>query len=144
MDNTMTKNTVDSRTIWKLLNINKKVNCKFVIKSLKTGKEYTYRIVRNEYNEKWYTHVSVETGYNNFTRLGTFFDKIVNKGKEVESPSAIAISFVLNKMKKEEFDYLDKNVEFLHTGVCLKCGKTLTDSDSIKNGFGPTCMRFSK
>ena len=112
----------------------------FTIKSNKTGKEFTYKIVRSEYKGKWYTHIKVETGYQNFKRLGTYYNgKIFNKKAVVETPSAIAISFVLDKVEKSQIEFLDKNIQVMHQGNCLCCGKPLTDSHSIELGLGPIC-----
>jgi hypothetical protein len=118
---------------------------KFTIKSLKTNKEFTYRIDRSSYKKNWYTHISVETGYDQFTRLGTYFNgKIFDKKNLVTSPSATAISFILSKVENNQFDYLDKNIELMHTGHCLKCGRVLTDSESIRTGLGPICRSMKK
>ena len=112
----------------------------FTIRSLKTGKDYTYSISRSLYNGTWYTHVKVETEYLKFVRLGTYFNGTIrHKGQVVNSPSAIAIAYVLAKVEAKAFAFLDTAVEIMHTGSCLVCGKTLTDADSIAFGLGPVC-----
>lgn len=123
--------------------INRQANNKgadFTIKSLKTGKDYTYKIARSEYNGKFYTHIKVEVEYLKFVRLGTYFGgRITNKGNMVETPSAIAIAYVLGKVDLKAFDVLDSQIDVMHTGHCLVCGKTLTDANSIEFGLGPVC-----
>jgi hypothetical protein len=123
--------------------INRESNNKgadFTIKSLKTGKDYTYKISRSEYQGRWYTHVKVETEYLKFVRLGTYFGGTIrHKGQVVNSPSAVAIAYVLGKVETKAFDFLDSAVEVMHTGRCLVCSKTLTDADSIARGLGPIC-----
>ena len=115
----------------------------FTIKSLKTGKDYTYAISRSEFKGKWYTHVKVETGYLEFTRLGSYFNgKLYHKGKAVETPSATAIAFVLQKVEEGKIDFLDANVEVMHKGCCLRCGRALTDAQSIERGLGPVCVNL--
>lgn len=112
----------------------------FTLRSIATGKDYTYKISRSEFKGKWYTHIKVETQYLEFVRLGTYFGgKIRNKGQVVESPSAQAIAFVLSHVEKGNFDGLDAKLEVMHLGKCLMCGKTLTDAISIERGLGPTC-----
>ena len=112
----------------------------FTIKSLKTGKDYTYSISRSLYNGNWYTHVKVEVEYLKFVRLGTYFNgSILHKGNLVDSPSAVAIAYVLGKVEAQAFAFLDSAVEVMHTGRCLVCSKTLTDADSIAFGLGPVC-----
>jgi len=112
----------------------------FTVKSLLTGKEYTFAISRSKFKDIWYTHVYVETGYQNFTRIGSYFNgKIFNKKSVIDTPSAKAIGYILRRVQNNQFDELDKNVEIMHTGSCLVCGKALTDSVSIERGIGPVC-----
>lgn len=114
----------------------------FTIKSKSTGKDYTYKIIRSFYNERWYTHVKVETGYLQFKRLGTYFKgHITNKQQVVTTPSAVAIAFVLDKVENNQFKWLDTKMEVMHLGKCLCCGRALTDSESIQRGVGPVCAR---
>ena len=112
----------------------------FTIKSKLTGKDFTYKIARSEFKGRWYTQVYVETGYMQFTHLGSYFKgKIYKRGGEITSPSAIGISFVLFKVENRHFEWLDKQCEIMHLGSCLCCGKTLTDAQSIERGLGPVC-----
>jgi hypothetical protein len=135
------KNLIKAAALVNVLMAEKNNNgADFTVKSLKSGKEFTYAISRSNFNGKWYTHVKVETEYQNYKRLGTYFNgKIFNKRQVVDSPSAVAIAFVLNKVEQGQFEFLDKNVEVMHTGSCIRCGRTLTDSESISRGLGPTC-----
>ena len=137
----MTKHLIPSSSLAPVLSSEKNNSgAEFTVVSNKTGKDYTYKIVRSEFNNQWYTHVKVETGYLQFKRLGTYFNgKIFNKKEVVETPSAVAISFILNKVEKGEFNYLDTNVSVMHIGNCLCCGRPLTDAISIERGLGPIC-----
>jgi len=112
----------------------------FTIKSKVTGKEYTFQINRSLFKGNWYTFVKVEINYLDFLYLGMYKNgKVILKGQEVESPSAKAIAYILRKVENQQFDLLDSQIELLHTGHCLVCGRELTDSDSIKAGMGPVC-----
>ena len=129
----------------KVVNREKKnKGAKFTVRSLKTGKDFTYRISRSEFKNKWYTHVEVEKGYLNFQRLGTynaFKGAITHKGQLVESVAANAISYVLRQVTKGKHEWLDTQVDVMHTGACIVCGKELTDAYSIENGIGPVCSK---
>jgi hypothetical protein len=115
----------------------------FTIKSLKTGKDFTFQIRRAEFNGKWYTHVSVETRYLDFNYLGSYFNgKIYRKGGIVETPTSKVIAFVLLWVEKRAFEWLNKNVDVMHTGSCLCCGRELTDAVSIQRGLGPVCANI--
>lgn len=112
----------------------------FTVKSKVTGKDFTFKINRSEWNGNWYTHVKVETGYLDFTYLGSYFNgTIFKKRMPVKTPSAIAIAWVLKMVQNSKFDVLSNSVELMHLGSCLRCGRTLTDADSIQRGLGPVC-----
>jgi hypothetical protein len=118
---------------------------KFTVKSLLTGKDYTFKIKRSFFNGFWYTHVYVETQYLKFINLGIYFNKNIYKNKQVVStPSANAAAWLLRQVEKNNFSVLKQNVELMHFGSCIVCGKTLTDAHSIENGIGPICMSISK
>ena len=137
----MNRHLIPSSSLAPVLNSEKNNSgAEFTVVSNKTGKDYTYKIVRSEFNDKWFTHVKVETGHMQFKRLGTYFKgKIFNKKELVETPSAVAISYILNKVEKGDFTFLDNNVKVMHVGKCLCCGRPLTDAHSIEIGLGPVC-----
>ena len=113
----------------------------FTIKSNATGKDFTFRIVTKPYKGRTYTHVYVETQYLNFKHLGTYFKgKIYKNSKAVTSDSAKAIAFVMAKVEKGAFSWLDNNITVYHLGKCLKCGRALTDAQSIEVGLGSVCQ----
>ena len=132
---------ISSKTLAEVISREKKTpGAIFTVKSLKTNKDYTYKISRAKYNDKWYTHVKCESEYLNFKYLGSYFKgKLFRKGQVIKTPTAIAISFILDYVEKGKFDWLDTHMELMHEGKCLCCGKTLTDADSIQRGLGPVC-----
>jgi len=134
-------NLISSKSLADVISREKKNNgAIFTVKSLKTNKDYTYKISRTKFNDKWFTHVRCEQTYMNFNYLGSYFKgKLYKKGSVVNTPTAIAISFILDFVEKGKFDWLDKNMELMHEGHCLCCGKTLTDAESIERGLGPIC-----
>lgn len=114
----------------------------FTVVSKKTGKDYTFKVANKSWNGKTYTHVSVETQYLDWSYLGTFFNgKIFNKRQVVSTPSAIAIGWLLTNVQQGNFIKLDESVEILHLGNCIRCGRTLTDAESIKRGLGSECAK---
>lgn len=135
------KTAISSQSLSPVLSSDKNNSgAEFTVKSKNTGKEYTFKISKSEFNGKMYTHVKVETGYLNFTRLGHYQSgALLSKGHVVTTPAAQAISWILNKVEKGEFNLLDEKVEIMHLGNCLCCGRTLTDADSISIGLGPVC-----
>ena len=137
----MSQHTILAETILEVLKAD--TNGKggsFTIKSKKTLKEYTYKINRTFYKNKWYSHIFVELQYLDFLYLGSYSNgNIIRKGEVIKLPSAIAIAYVLNCIEKNQLQYINERTEFYHLGKCVKCGKTLTDSKSIEAGLGPYC-----
>ena len=116
----------------------------FTVRSIATGKDYTFKISRTEFNGQFYTHVKVEAGYLEFQYLGCYKNGIIQrKGQAVTSTSAKAIQFILRKVEAGKFEELASLVEFFHLGSCLRCGRTLTDAQSIEAGLGPVCITKS-
>jgi len=125
-------------------NEGKKLNgAPFTIRSKKSGKDYTFKISQVPFKDNNYIHIKVETEYLNFKYMGWYRDgKIINKKLEVDTPASQAVSWFLRQMFSNNFDNLNQSVDIFHLGKCLKCGKTLTDSNSIEVGFGPVCRNF--
>jgi hypothetical protein len=125
-------------------NEGKKLNgAPFTIRSKKSGKDYTFKISQVPFKDNNYLHIKVETEYLNFKYMGWYRDgKIINKKLEVNTPASQAVSWFLRQMFSNNFDNLNQSLDIFHLGKCLKCGKTLTDSNSIEIGFGPVCRNF--
>jgi hypothetical protein len=124
-----------------LLKDNKESNgAPITVVSKKTSKDYTFKLSRKFFKERGYLHVKVETQYLNFKYLGHYKNgKILKGGLEIKTPSAEAIGWVLRNIENRQFERVENGVEILHSGKCIKCGRVLTDSESISIGLGPVC-----
>lgn len=113
----------------------------FTARSLKTGKDYTFKVARSKFHGRWYTHVYVEKGYMDFQRLGHYKEGKIHAGggQVADTPAAVAAAWLLSKAESQSFDALSRNVELFHIGSCVVCGKPLTDAQSIQMGVGPIC-----
>ena len=115
----------------------------FTIMSKATKTDFTYKISRSQFKGTWYTHISVETQYLEFKYLGSYFKgRIYRKGGEITTPAAIGIAWVLSKVEANNFAWVDRQCEIMHTGHCLRCGRELTDATSIQIGLGPICRNI--
>jgi hypothetical protein len=115
----------------------------FTLRGKKTNKDFTYRISRSEFNDRWFTHVYVETQYLKFKHLGYYKDgNVIKSGSIVESDTAKGISWLLRQVESGNTHRLNEQAEVFHTGKCLKCGRELTDAHSIETGLGPICNSF--
>jgi hypothetical protein len=135
----MTKVAINPETIKTAL-LTESMNGVFTAISKITGKDFTYKVKQSEFNGRTYTHVFVEQGYLEFKHIGTYFNgKVFKKRNVVDTPTAKGIAWILSNVLKGEFSAVNKNVELLHLGKCLKCNRTLTDAESISIGLGPVC-----
>lgn len=118
-------------------------NATVTLVSKRTGDRYTYRInkSKDEPGRSPVFFVSVLTGPDNtsdFDFLGTIFPQ---NGKFKVSPkSRIAPTAPSAEAFKWTWANLDSDkVEVWHEGACSRCGRPLTDPESIRRGIGPTC-----
>lgn len=138
------KSLISPSTIQILLNDKKESKgAPITVKSKVSGKDYTFKLARKFFKERDYLHIKVETQYLDFKYLGYYRDgKIIKKGEVVDTPSAIAIGWVLRNIDNNRLDVVQNGVEIMHDGKCIKCGKTLTDAESIEIGLGPICRHI--
>lgn len=114
---------------------------KVTIVSKRTGVRFTYRIVKKDLDDGRYLHfVSLLVGPENthdYTFLGTIFGgQQYRHGAKSriapDAPGARAFAWA--------WDHLDSDeIEVWHSGTCSRCGRELTDPESIMHGLGPVC-----
>lgn len=83
--------------------------------------------------------------YEVFSYLGLIRDgefSVTKNSPSVESTSFKGFEYIFNHYIKSN-DH-DSRLEFYHEGRCAYCGRIMTDPDSVKRGFGPTCYQRSK
>lgn len=119
---------------------------KVTVVSLKTGARFTYKVVaksaedyHTQYPTKLY-FVSVLCGPDNgadYSFLGTIFQDGTYRHSSrsnvsLNAPSAQAWCWLWMNITSEK-------AEVWHSGECGRCGRELTDPESIARGLGPTC-----
>ena len=120
---------------------------KFTLVSTATGARFTYRVTKAEAEDgPWF--VSVLSGPDNeadFSYMGCIFPdkpgRVIHTRKSrvtADAPSAKALAWYLSQLEGANEDALGK-VEFWHSGTCGRCGRELTDPESIETGLGPVC-----
>ena len=123
------------------------------LRSLKTQKRFTYRVVRatdkNDPTKKtdfWF--VSFLTGPDNWANYsyigsislynGMYQFRITKASKlQADAPPCKAISYAIDCLNSLPNI---PGVEFWHSGRCGMCGRLLTVPESIASGFGPECI----
>ncbi len=120
-------------------------NARFTLVSKVTGARFTFRVreSRDEGDTRYF--VQVLTGpcnETNYEFLGTVFDRkrFIHGRKSRISPSApSARAFLWFAAAAFGRGVVPATCEVWHEGRCAKCGRTLTDPESIQTGLGPKC-----
>lgn len=137
-------------------------NSTFTVRSKKTGCRFTFKVKRTKgepsqgwtNNPSWF--VLGLTGPNNetdFRYLGLLRGPAVRSGRmdwfpdrhnrvDPSAPIQRAWQWVMAGMVRADTFNSDKflhRTEFWHEGRCGRCGRKLTDPESIARGIGPDC-----
>lgn len=115
------------------------------LQSTVTNDHFTYKIKKHKEKDLYF--VQYLHGRNNetdFSFFGTIFGKegnfVLSKKSKLNKDSKVYLAFKwfyknLNNSKKLEM------LRVFHNGTCGRCGRKLTTPESVKNGFGPECVK---
>lgn len=115
-------------------------NSTVTIKSVKTGKHFTYKVKKHREKELRFVSVLYD-GDDNYNYIGCIFEAGAFKHTKGSKCLPTAESFRAfnwtwaNVRKLTIPDYL----EIWHEGRCGRCGRKLTEPESIRLGIGPIC-----
>lgn len=133
-------------------------NATFTAQSINTGTRFTYKVqapwdkkANKRDHDSNVRFVSVLTGSDNtsdYSFLGTVFlpsDQFPFSSFKHSLKSKITKGAKSYKAFNYVWHYVGKDkpaelVEIFHEGKCGRCGRKLTDPNSIKSGFGPECI----
>lgn len=117
---------------------------RFSLRSIKTGKHFTYRISKTKHENKWYVlvargNVNKPNFFLGHIRLGSadglpYFYKNQNHLPVEVFTHLLPFEWFIHHLG-------DTQLEFYHEGKCGKCGRALTDPESINRGIGPECAK---
>ena len=105
------------------------------------GEHFTYKIAKHQTIDMFFAHV-LSGADGMYTYMG-IFDRsrgVVVKGAKGIAPTCKSVKVlewairVINGLSAIPVGY-----EIQHEGKCSKCGRPLTDPESIRTGMGSTC-----
>lgn len=108
-----------------------------------TGVHHTYWFAAPENRKEDDDRMFVKTLVNNgeWVYVGMYKDKnfhLTTASKfSLQSPIVKGVFFILKLMFKP--DYSDERMHLYHEGICSRCGRPLTNPESIEIGIGPIC-----
>jgi hypothetical protein len=121
----------------------------FTVSSIKTGKFYTYKVIRYKKNSRVY-FVGVLTEGNKYRYVCSIIDGKLFKHKStspsvpIDSMHVRIFAWVYGALNKTTIE-MPKGLLFYHHGHCCCCGRRITDPKSINSGVGPVCAKtFNK
>lgn len=134
-------------------------NCRFTVVSRKTGTRYTYKVVSAKPNERfpntrgWFA--SLLTGPDNGTDY-TYVGML--RASEGDVPSlrvtqastmtadaapVAGLNWLLDTVREGD-ERRWAQAEIWHEDTCARCGRALTDPESIKRRLGPKCAGYAE
>ena len=113
------------------------------IKSVKTGKHFTYKIKKLEDKNIKFVSVLFDPSSKRYQYIGTIRENgsfSLTRGSKCDEN---AISFKAFNWAWEHIRNMSmpSDLEVWHEGKCGKCGRQLTDPESIELGIGPICRK---
>lgn len=120
-------------------------NAKFTVKSGKSDKHWTFKIRKAKDSDVYF--VSLLTGSDNersYTYIGLadrnrYLRLTTNSRFTEQSIPVVVFRWALNTIKNRKS--IPKGYKILHEGKCCRCGRTLTDPESIRLGIGSECIK---
>jgi hypothetical protein len=116
----------------------------FTVANSDTGNRFTFKVTKHEDRDLWF--VSVLRGPDNesdYTYVGAIFGHTfrLTRGSRVgEDARSFRVFRWLHDCLESRVD-LPAAVHVYHEGCCGRCGRRLTVPESIRQGFGPECIR---
>lgn len=113
----------------------------FTTVNIQTDNRFTFKVNKGDRNDIYF--ISVLTQPNMFEFIGSFYPntlvRISPKSRISEQSTSYKVfNYILDHLRKGD---LPNQIEIWHEGKCAKCGRSLTDPESIKLGWGPYCRK---
>lgn len=125
----------------------------FVLLNTKTENHFTYKVEKSENSmgknvlASYYVRVQYEYGrmiYAGYLTVDAYnCIKYFQGTKGQFSETSQSIVVLLWFLQRQPIDIPD-NMQCMHLGKCGRCGRLLTEPESIRTGFGPTCLEIVK
>lgn len=119
-------------------------NAYFTLKSLKTGDHFTFRVKKSKKTPTYFVNVrsGPEDGriYHLLGLINTEaqYNALKKNAYRIwATKSGVAFDWFWRHLT--ERNHIPTGLEVWHDGRCCRCGRRLTDPESIDRGIGPEC-----
>lgn len=115
----------------------------FTIKNKETGNHFTFKVQKPRKSQGRVWHVSYMGPYQNWLYMFTIANgnlRWSSKSRVIDGhPAAVAFIWLMNKLNLR-IQFNKMILEF--SDNCCRCGRRLTDIDSIQRRIGPECNKY--
>ena len=118
------------------------------------GQHYTYRVVKAESSSKhprpawWVGFLTGPDNEHDYTYVGRYFAETgrftLTNGSNLPAESLPVRVFIWAIAVIHGQKRLPDGYSIRHEGMCGRCGRRLTNPESIETGIGPECSRLLK
>jgi hypothetical protein len=122
----------------------------FVLTNTDTGNRFAYKVEKKKSDTdtagRGAYFVKYQYQYGHFAYAGLLIQRgesvfTWNQGAKGQCSSDAQCILVLLWFLKQDPSSIPDNMQCLHMGKCGRCGRALTDPDSIRTGLGPECRK---
>lgn len=106
-----------------------------------SGNHFTYRVQRAKGRDVWFVQLRTGPDGEDYRYLGTIFEgtRFVWTAKSCAGRDAASFKAFDWTFRRLVADVTLQGVEVMHAGTCGRCGRELTNPESVRTGLGPVC-----
>ena len=119
-------------------------NAIFTVKNTKTGNHFTFKVKKPNKGPACVWHVSVLGPYQNWLYMFTIRDNQCMFSSQYSRTTEhdIRVQVFIWLMRTLNKQKLPDIIDLQFSDFCCRCGKRLTDINSIKRKLGPECVKY--